>query len=567
MLQPEASNNNCVVKFFNLVTLNNIILSCKLLAFLILITSALEVGAQEKSTYDSIYNRVYKQLAQEDLNSALRVADSLYQLSTTPVFKVRSLILIASLYQQKENLEKAIEYAERAEALAEENIIYDWQARADGMLAGQFRMMGLYEKAKFYSNKALKIIPKITDSEKANHTAGLMLQELAFTSMEEQKYSQAVVYLNEAGKNFNKVISNKDFIIMTNERLLGLNYFNLNIYDLAMAHYQSALKLSKTQPTHYITGMINKGIAETLLKTNKTVEAKPYLDKAEKIADQSGYLQLKEAVYEVSKSYYTAVKDNEKLALAIEKKDSATTEILEKKADLLNKTYEKLENRGIAAEKESSNKTTLLLISIAVLVMGAAFFLRFKGSKQKELEQFKIIIADNNSRRKSFDNKASFNEIDIERDYQQEIEAIKPQAVTTGDENLVEEIQEKNLISVETEQILLEKLNAFEHQLLYLDNSLSLSSLATEINTNTKYLSHIIKKHKGSDFSQYTNSLRIDYVIDKLTKDEKWRQYKISALAEAAGFSSHSQFASVFKSLKGLPPSVFIRLLNEGDKK
>ncbi len=566
MPQLGALHKNLIETHTNLVKQKRTVNGRKLFAFYVFTLSFLFTSAQDKLAYDSAYNNIYKQLAQVDLEKALIAADSLYTISSEPIYKIRSQILIASLYQQKENLEKSIEYAERAEALAEENNIYDWQARADGMLAGQFRMMGLYEKAKFYSNKALKIIPKITDPEKANHTAGLMLQELAFTSMEEQKYSQAVVYLNEAGKNFNKVISNKDFIIMTNERLLGLNYFNLNNYDLAMAHYQSALKLSKTQPTHYITGMINKGIAETLLKTNKIVEAKPYLDKAEKIADQSGYLQLKEAVYEVSKSYYTAIKDDEKLALAIEKKDSATTEILEKKADLLNKTYEKLENRGLVAEKESSNKTTLLLISIAALIMGAAFFLRFKRNKQTELQQFKTIIADNN-KRKSFDEKALFNEIDIERDHQQELEAIEPQAITTGNEPLVEEIQEKNLISVETEQILLEKLNAFEHQLLYLDNSLSLSSLATAINTNTKYLSHIIKKYKASDFSQYTNSLRIDYVIDKLTKDEKWRQYKISALAEAAGFSSHSQFAAVFKSLKGLPPSVFIRLLNEGDKK
>ncbi|RTZ46822.1 hypothetical protein EJ377_15815 [Chryseobacterium arthrosphaerae] len=45
------------------------------------------------------------------------------------------------------------------------------------------------------------------------------------------------------------------------------------------------------------------------------------------------------------------------------------------------------------------------------------------------------------------------------------------------------------------------------------------------------------------------NRLRINYIVDKLINDEKYRQYKISILADECGFSSHSKFAAVFKAV------------------
>ena len=49
--------------------------------------------------------------------------------------------------------------------------------------------------------------------------------------------------------------------------------------------------------------------------------------------------------------------------------------------------------------------------------------------------------------------------------------------------------------------------------------------------TNTKYLSYIIKKHRQKDFAKAIyNELRVDYIIEKLTTDPIYRQYKIELL-------------------------------------
>ncbi|HTG56697.1 MAG TPA: helix-turn-helix domain-containing protein, partial [Niabella sp.] len=117
-------------------------------------------------------------------------------------------------------------------------------------------------------------------------------------------------------------------------------------------------------------------------------------------------------------------------------------------------------------------------------------------------------------------------------------------------------------ISAETEQLLISGLNEFENSIQFLKNGISLPVLAAQLNTNTKYLSYIIKLQKQADFNGYVNKLRINYVVTKLQKDPTWRQYKVSALADVSGFSSPSQFAAIFKSTTGLSPSAFLRQLS-----
>ncbi|WP_170152900.1 helix-turn-helix domain-containing protein [Ulvibacter antarcticus] len=116
-------------------------------------------------------------------------------------------------------------------------------------------------------------------------------------------------------------------------------------------------------------------------------------------------------------------------------------------------------------------------------------------------------------------------------------------------------------IPKETEDILIKKLSKFEQSTLFTKNDMSIALLASQFSTNTKYLSEIINTQKNKNFNSYINDLRINYIIDKLTTNATYLQYKISYLAEESGFSSHSSFATVFKSVTGIAPTVFIDVL------
>ncbi|HLW32424.1 MAG TPA: AraC family transcriptional regulator, partial [Aequorivita sp.] len=124
-------------------------------------------------------------------------------------------------------------------------------------------------------------------------------------------------------------------------------------------------------------------------------------------------------------------------------------------------------------------------------------------------------------------------------------------------------LQTKRTLNVpkEAEDVLLAKLKRFENSLDFTNKDISLSRLALQFETNTKYLSEVVNTHKEKNFNGYINELRINYIIDKLNNDPQYLQYKISYLAEDSGFSSHSVFATVFKSVTGISPTTFITIL------
>ena len=115
----------------------------------------------------------------------------------------------------------------------------------------------------------------------------------------------------------------------------------------------------------------------------------------------------------------------------------------------------------------------------------------------------------------------------------------------------------------ETVRPLLQKLEKFEASKKYLKKEANLTWLAHHLNTNTKYLSEIIKTYRGKNFSNYINALRINYIIHQLYNEPKYRDYKISYLAEESGFATYKVFVTTFKNEHGVTPSYFIQKLKE----
>lgn len=113
-------------------------------------------------------------------------------------------------------------------------------------------------------------------------------------------------------------------------------------------------------------------------------------------------------------------------------------------------------------------------------------------------------------------------------------------------------------IPEKTENLILSNLESFEKSKDVRDPNLSLSVLAKRMNTNSKYLSEVINKHKGKNFNNYLNELRVNYIVEKLIQNPEYLQYKTSYLAEEAGFASRTTFTTIFKNVTGKSPSQFI---------
>ncbi len=112
---------------------------------------------------------------------------------------------------------------------------------------------------------------------------------------------------------------------------------------------------------------------------------------------------------------------------------------------------------------------------------------------------------------------------------------------------------------------ILKNLEEFERSEKFLSKNIKKQALAIRLKTNDKYLSKTIKHYYSKKFVDYVNDLRIDYTINKLKNDRRFRLYSIRSIADEVGFSNPITFSKAFEKRQGSKPSHFIKCLNDSD--
>lgn len=517
--------------------------------------AAIQIPAQESQSFDKIYEKTFIETAHQDMPKALKVADSLYNSSQDPIRKAKSLMLSANLYQQVGDFKKSIYFAENANSLIDETNDPNWQSMITVFLATQYRMVGLHERSKKYISEGLKIVKNIQDPQKYYKTFGLLNQEMTYYEIDLGDYQKAIDFAELSLKSFAKTDEKgTGFLISNSYQLLGESYFKVNNLKVSEQNYRKAEALLK-EPT-YLLGLVYSGLGGIRIRQKQWKEADFYLKKAEIIAEKSSHIELKKNVYANINDYYEGLGDTQKATLYAKKYVKAFSQAdakynIEDNSQQPNSSLGKRSKMSIAKN-----------ITIIVLVVSLIWVLIFFKSKQKQkYSKFKHIIR---NQQKSVNTISHLNNpvIEIGPDFSN----ISVEEIADNNEEFTKKRSE-SLMTSETEMKLLELLDDFEKGYLFNSKNMSLPFLAGELNTNTKYLSYIINQHKSSDFKSYINRLRINYIVDKINNDEKYRQYKISILADECGFSSHSKFASVFKAVTDFSPSAYIKLLDSENQK
>ncbi|CAL2093101.1 AraC-like DNA-binding protein [Tenacibaculum sp. 190524A05c] len=90
----------------------------------------------------------------------------------------------------------------------------------------------------------------------------------------------------------------------------------------------------------------------------------------------------------------------------------------------------------------------------------------------------------------------------------------------------------------------------------FLDNLLSLETLANELRVSTSQLSKLINKQSSKNFNQLINEYRIEY-SKELLQNNDYDQYTITSIALESGFNSKSTFYTAFKKHTGVTPTQF----------
>ena len=502
------------------------------------------IKAQDVESFNRIYNRTYVETSQKDFNKAVEIADSLYKISETPLFRAKSLMLSASLYEQATKTKKAIEFAKRAEKELKKTNEYAWKTRVFGFLATQHRMLSLYKESESYINIAIENAEKIPDHNASMTTLAFLKQEKALGESDRGNTLEAIESYKEAGEYFEQV--GDQYLILQNIQYIGLCYLKLEEYDKAEKCFETILEGWGDLPESYVKSLTYIGMAEVHLAKNRLNEAKSDLEKAEELTENSNYLEVLAELSRVKIEYYTATNNTHNLTKAIQTRDSIKKLTSTNKSEYIDESYSELRNKNINTQRVSKNKNYIILFAGFFIMAGLCYVFWYKRKKKREIENIQGYIAE---LKKS---KSEKSEIKISVD---EKPLDKPSEVDYPE----------NLMTVETEEKILKYLNEFETENLFLNRDVSLSWLASHCKTNNKYLSHYLNRNKGKDFNYYINELRINYIILKLINEPVYRKYKIATLAEETGFSSPNKFSTVFKQITSSSPSAFIKQLDESE--
>ena len=517
------------------------------LFLLVFLLPGTQMNAQNrKKTFEEIFYNVAVNVTGRDSRDAIRIADSLYHSASSTAERARSSMLKANVYASVGELEKAVGSAMQALSIAEDGGLIYLQPKILGFLSTQYRNMGLLKKGRVCLEKGMRLSRALPDRKKSLSYYGLALQEEAYYEHDENANARAVVALGKADSVFRQLEDSGDklFFLATNEEMLGRELLILGNPSQSLSHYRrSEYYIDRASATESgLLGFVYNGKGEAHSRLGQLDSAFYYYKKALGVAERSEHANLLPTVYSNLADYYSKTGNIKKFRVFATLKDSIVGAQNLRNQKVSDNIVERLSLE--AGRSKLSALAILLLLALLLISLSAMYFLN-TAKKRKIREKARLAL----------ENFGHFPVTVPEGQvYQEEIPLVLQDAAS------------QYSISPDTEQLLLKKLERFEKKKKFIDRNVSLTSLSASMGTNSKYLSHLIKKSRGSDFSGYINRLRIRYIVDKMRADPDYLNYKLSYLAEECGFSSHSKFSSTFKSIVGVSPSGFISYLREENR-
>ncbi len=487
--------------------------------------------------------RRIQQAQDKNPDSALAIANSYL-----PTFKDHNSLAelyleISTCYYFLGKNNEALSFAQKAKDVSYLGENYNQRVRICGLLANRYRDIGLIPKAKSSLKEGLKDAEKIHDPQESNWVKSLLLTEYSKALTEEKKYDSASIYITKSldALSHMKTSDKVKFQYTVTYLGAGVNYVFAKQWEKAEAMLEKAIisaKGTEWEQYHISSAQIYLSVIytnrkeyqkaiDTLISAEKLTEPKDpkrvelYHYLAQNYLAENNLKEYKKynELYQTARSSLSA--ENQK---AVNKSVQILDSIIKEEADKRKRTYNFLMALGI-----------FTVLSLA----GIIFYYQRKKAKQKQL--FQNIISRLEQKLKE-NNSSTF--IPKENPLESVIDTTESQK----DRTIPEAVEKK----------ILQKLKKFEQSEKFINPNLSLSSLASDLKTNPRYLSEIISQHYGKNFNTYINELRIEYICRNILEDSKYRKYKVGALAEISGFSSAENFSKIFKKITGISPSVFI---------
>ncbi|UUF15825.1 MULTISPECIES: AraC family transcriptional regulator [Flavobacterium] len=326
-------------------------------------------------------------------------------------------------------------------------------------------------------------------------------------------------------------------------------------YKNAEKTYYDVVFLSNQNNQKDILCVANYNLGDVYFTTKKYDKALVFFKKCDSLSEitkvneidylKSNFYQAK--IYNIQKKPELAYKHSRIYLDNYEKFEAKlNTEALEVN---YKQGVDDLTDEMVSIEKKYKNEVFLSrgLKVFYVLLFVAIVFLLIKNIRDKNkahkkmnalIEEFKANIEKKNN------SEIVPEEILEEEMFEMEEIHLKKENVTLS----IDEAKENKIV---------EKLLALENKLEYLNADFTLSYVAKKIKTNTTYLSYVVNKRFGKSFGEYSNELKINYVINEMITNHMYRKYSTQAIAESVGFKNAVSFAKSFRKRTGVSPAQF----------
>ncbi|MBU2928614.1 helix-turn-helix domain-containing protein [Winogradskyella psychrotolerans] len=470
-------------------------------------------------------------------DESLKIAEHILTTSQKPEHIANSNLLIAKAQIVKGDYNEAVIHAFDKNNLVK-SISKHTQLELNLLKAQLLRRVYLDKQAQEFIEKSSTLSENLPQSSYKDSIQCLIKLEQIYTYNTRRNSDKAIHLIENTERQFNTFLKTntieKRALYLAKERAFN----NLSQYDSAVVYIEKTLDLLNVSEFNdlYQKALIYKELGYLYLQKKEFSKSEESLSIASRFAEIiNNPILLMEINRDLSISYL-ASNQNAKHKIFNEKYLSLNAEVERTEQMAVNSLYTLLSDQDkdyYSSQKETHNNYLYLLIAglLGAIVIGGYLVLKGQAVKKRRKEIIKYLEIVRNKDIKS-----------------KPVKKAKPKRIP---------------IPEETEQLILSKLKRFEASKKFLNKDISLAVLAGQFDTNTKYLSGVINKHYDDNFNTFINKLRVNYVIDKLKNDPHYINYKISFLAEESGYSSHSSFATVFKSIVGMSPVTFIKLIQK----
>lgn len=369
--------------------------------------------------------------------------------------------------------------------------------------------------------------------------------------------SENKIYLDSALICYKRAIAySKPSIInklRAQNNIAGL-YLEQNKYDDAIKIYQNVLVECSENHLDNDFYVVSYNLGYSFFKKNKFDKALVYFDKVDSLFQndkskvneyiKSKYFQSK--IYENFKNYEKA---SEFASLYLENLEKNELKLNEEKEIINNIQNDQSLKKEMIELKEKYKFQILIKKLVFYFVLFITAFLMYiiiKNYKSKKVIEARFSLVLN--------------------EYRERVEELKKKNATLEQETqTIQSIPQGLTLDEEKEAEILKKLKDIELKKVFLNQDFTLQFVAKKIKTNTTYLSYIVNKNFEKSFSEYANELKINYVINEMISNAKYRKYSTQAIAESVGYKNATSFARSFNKKTGLSPVQFAQKLDTHD--